>query len=78
MDTLTAKTPSNNMSSVLIEKFGPLMDIDDLAVLLKIKRQSMYQNLYHGRIEIRHAKLGKKYLFQTEDVAEFLETKLSA
>jgi hypothetical protein len=45
--------------------------------LLKIKRQSMYLNIYHGRLDIPHAKLGKKYLFPTTQVASFLEDKIN-
>ena len=51
----------SSMEAMLVEQFGPFMDIDELASLLKIKRQSMYQNIYHGRLDIPHAKLGKKY-----------------
>lgn len=77
MNPAQKKNTTSGLSNILIEKFGPLMDIEDLATLLRIKRQSMYQNLYHGRVDIKHAKLGKKYLFQTEDVAEFLDQKLN-
>ena len=68
----------SSMEAMLVEQFGPFMDIDELASLLKIKRQSMYQNIYHGRLDIPHAKLGKKYLFPTAQVAFFLEGKISA
>lgn len=68
---------TTSMSAILSEEYGPFMDIDELAALLKIKRQSMYQNLYQGRVEIPHAKLGKKYLFPTGEVAKFLDEKIS-
>ena len=67
----------SSMEAMLVEQFGPFMDIDELASLLKIKRQSMYQNIYHGRLDIPHAKLGKKYLFPTSSVAEFLDDQIS-
>ncbi len=47
------------------------MDMDDLAGTLKIKRESLYQRIYYGKLEILHMKNGKKYLFKTEDVAEY-------
>ena len=65
-----------DLQEMLVEEYGPFMDIDELAKLLKVKRQSMYQQLYHGKLEISHAKLGKKYLFPTPAVAEYIDTKL--
>lgn len=67
----------SSMEAMLVEEYGHFMDIDELASLLKIKRQSMYLNIYHGRLDIPHAKLGKKYLFPTTQVASFLEDKIS-
>jgi excisionase family DNA binding protein len=67
----------SSMEAMLVEEYGPFMDIDELASLLKIKRQSMYLNIYHGRLDIPHAKLGKKYLFPTTQVASFLEDKIN-
>ena len=67
----------SSMEAMLVEEYGHFMDIDELASLLKIKRQSMYLNIYHGRLNIPHAKLGKKYLFPTTQVASFLEDKIS-
>ena len=54
---------------------GPLMDMDDLAGTLKIKRESLYQRIYYGKLEIPHMKNGKKYLFRTEDVAEYIQSE---
>ena len=67
----------SSMEAMLVEEYGPFMDIDELASLLKIKRQSMYLNIYHGRLDIPHAKLGKKYLFPTTHVASFFEDKIN-
>jgi len=66
-----------DLKTILESKYGPFMDIQELASLLKIKRQSMYQQIYHGRLEIPHAKLGKKYLFPTQEVAIFLTDQVS-
>ena len=63
---------SAGMTEILLEQYGPFMDIDELSDLLKIKRQSMYQSIYHGKFDVPHAKLGKKYLFPTQEVANFL------
>jgi len=37
----------------------------------------MYQHIYHGRLHIPHAKLGKKYLFPTEGVANYMGEKIT-
>ena len=65
------------LREVLEKKYGPFMDVNELSELLKIKRQSMYQQIYHGRLVIPHAKLGKKYLFPTSEVADYLQKMVS-
>ena len=52
------------LSQMLHSCHGPLMDMDDLAGTLKIKRESLYQRIYYGKLEIPHMKNGKKYLFK--------------
>jgi predicted site-specific integrase-resolvase len=61
------------LSQMLHSCHGPLMDMDDLAGTLKIKRESLYQRIYYGKLVIPHMKNGKKYLFKTEDVAEYIQ-----
>jgi|TARA_B110000208_G_C11397412_1_gene294681 predicted site-specific integrase-resolvase len=51
------------------------MDMDDLAGTLKIKPKSLYQRIYYGKLEIPHMKNGKKYPFNTEDVAEYIQSE---
>lgn len=53
------------------------MDIDELATLLKIKRQTLYQQIYKNGLDIPHLKRGKKYLFPTTAVAEHLKSLLN-
>ncbi len=65
------------MDEILLEKYGALMDLSDIAELLHITRQSMYQQIYNGRMDIPHIKVGKKYLFPTQQVAEYLENRMS-
>ena len=57
---------------VLHDDFGPLMDLDDLASTLKVKKATLYQQIYLGTFKIPRIKNGKKYLFLTSDVANFL------
>tara|TARA_R110001592_G_scaffold212139_1_gene464383 strand:+ start:285 stop:518 length:234 start_codon:yes stop_codon:yes gene_type:complete len=60
------------MHAVLQEKYGPLMSVDEVAELLRVTRQTMYVNLQKPDFEIKFAKLGKKYLFATNDVADYI------
>ena len=50
--------------------------MEDLADLLKIKRESMYQQIYNGKLDIPHVKRGKKYLFPAHEVAVYLDANL--
>ena len=63
------------LETSLIEKYGIFMDLDDLADLLKIKRESIYQQIYHGRLQFPHFRKGKKYLFESAAVAKYIEDK---
>jgi len=65
------------MLEVLVKEYGPFMDLADLAELLKIKKQSLYQQIYRDGLDIPHVKRGKKYLFPTEEVAIYFTSQLS-
>lgn len=64
------------MEELLLEKYGPLMDLPEIALLLKIEPKSMYQQIYRGKLDVPHIKHGKKYLFPTPEVASYLESKI--
>lgn len=64
------------MEDLLIEKYGPLMDLPEVASLLKVAPQSVYQQIYRGKLDVPHIKHGKKYLFPTPEVASYLESKI--
>lgn len=64
------------MENILLEKYGPFMDLEELADLLRIKKQSMYQQIYRGKLDIPHVRRGKKYLFPTQEVAEYFTSRL--
>lgn len=73
---MQSTTPNGlGLTQMLYNCHGPLMDMDDLAGTLKIKRESLYQRIYYGKLEIPHMKNGKKYLFKTEDVAEYIQSE---
>ena len=62
----------------LLERYGVFMDLNDLADLIKVKRQSVYQQIYRGDLKLPHIKEGKKYLFPTSGVAQYLEGVMSS
>lgn len=64
------------MTEILDIKYGPFMDMEELASLFRIKKESMYQQIYHGKLDLPHVRRGKKYLFPTHEVALYLESRL--
>lgn len=50
------------------------MSIDELAAILKVKRGTIYHQLAQNRMEVPFKKVGKIYLFETERVAQYLNT----
>jgi len=64
------------MHDILLTTYGPFMDLAELAKLLKIKAQTLYNRIAKGLLEIPHFKNGRKYLFPTEAVAEYLDNHL--
>ena len=65
------------MESLLIDKYGPFMDLEELAGLLRIKKQSVYQQIYRGQLDMPHVRRGKKYLFPTQEVAKYFTSQLN-
>lgn len=65
------------IADILDNKYGPFMDLEELATLLRIKKESMYQQIYNGRLDLPHVKRGKKYLFPTHEVAIYLDSKIN-
>lgn len=55
----------------LEERYGPFMDLDELALLMKVKRRTLYQQMYRGTFEIPYVKSGKKVLFRTDQVVDW-------
>lgn len=57
----------------LHEKYGVLMDLDELALLMKQRRRTLYQQIYRGKFEIPYVKNGNKFLFRTDQVVDWFE-----
>jgi hypothetical protein len=65
------------LAELIVKEHGAVLDLAELAALLKITKQSMYQQIYQGKLDIDHVKRGKKYLFLATDVADYLQEKKS-
>jgi hypothetical protein len=66
----------SDLNVILLEKYGPFMDLNELSCVLRIKKASMYQKIYNGQLDIEHVKMGKKYLFPTHSVAAYFNDNL--
>jgi hypothetical protein len=64
------------LTSLLLAKYGPFMDLQELADLLRLKKTSVYQQIYLGQLDIPHIKRGKKYLFPTSETAVYLQNQM--
>jgi hypothetical protein len=62
------------LEELLLDRYGVFMNMDDVADLMKIKKTSLYQQIYNGTFQLPHIKEGKKYLFPSHDVALYLES----
>lgn len=65
------------LAELIVKEHGAVLDLTELAALLKITKQSMYQQIYQGKLDIDHVKRGKKYLFLATDVADYLHQNKS-
>ena len=73
----TPKGKEYPIETILLERYGPFMDLEELADLMRIKKQSMYQQIYRGQLDVPHVRRGKKYLFPTQEVAKYFTSQLS-
>lgn len=62
-----------NLEKWMVDRYGPFMDTEEVASLLRIKKTTVYNQIYEGRMQLPHVKRGKKYLFPTVEVAKHLE-----
>lgn len=65
------------LEQLLLDRYGVFMNMDDVAELMKVKKTSLYQQIYNGTLQLPHIKEGKKYLFPSHDVAQYLERNIS-
>lgn len=63
----------SGVRELLREKYQEVMQVQDLADMLRITRQTLYNQISKGDFPIPYGKIGKHYLFNTEHVADWLE-----
>ena len=60
----------------MLEKYGPFMDVTELAGVLKIQKTTLYNQLYADKVGLPYVKRGKKYLFPTTEVVAQMQAGL--
>lgn len=58
----------------LLEKYGPFMDDEELASVLKIRPGTLRNRVSSETIGIKPVKPGQSMLFAVEDVAAYIDT----
>lgn len=62
----------DEMREILLEKYGLFMNLVEVAELFRLERDTLYQQIYRGDLDLPHLKRGKKYLFPTHKIHEYL------
>jgi excisionase family DNA binding protein len=57
----------------LLDKYGPVLTTDELAQVLKISINTLYNKMSSKEIDIPKIKNGKNVWFHAEDVARYVE-----
>ena len=65
------------MEQLLEDRFGIFMTVEDLAEVVKINKQTIYNKLYDESLGIPYWRMGKRYLFPTKGVADYIKSELS-
>lgn len=66
------------MQDALQDRYGPFMTIADVSEALNIEKQTLYNQSCKGDLEIPHVKMGKRILFPTAGVGDYLLAKLAS
>ena len=64
------------MDEWMLAEYGYFLDLDDLAVVLHMKKTSLYQQIHQGKLDFPRIKRGKKYLFPTLEIAAILMSEI--
>jgi len=66
------------MTDALVAQYGFFMTVEELADLLKTNKQTVYNKLYDDSLGIPHWRNGKRYLFPTGGVADYIGSQIVA
>lgn len=62
------------LQAMLFEKYGPRLDLDDLADALSISKSTIYNQMSAGAFPVKTYLDGKRYA-DVRDVAEYLDER---
>ena len=60
------------MLEILRERYDDILTVTEVSELLRVTPQTVYAHLARGDFPIAYGKIGKRYLFNVTDVAQFL------
>lgn len=66
-----------DLQELLQKTYGPFMDVDEIAALLKVKKSTIYSQMRTNTLTFPYFKHGKKYLFATQAVAANISASLA-
>lgn len=72
MNTQTTERPTLVTMMFLAERYGPRLDMDQLAEVLKRKKATLYNQVSAGTLEVKTYLDGGKRFADFQDVAEHL------
>ena len=64
------------MKEEIQERYGPFMTVEDLADLVKVNKQTIYNSLYDESLGIPHWRMGRRYLFPTDGVIAHIQMEM--
>lgn len=65
------------MKEALVTAYGEFMTVADVAEVLNVSNQTLYNKSSAGQLDVPHYKFGKKLLFPTPAVADYIKLKLT-
>jgi excisionase family DNA binding protein len=61
------------MDDYLNDQYGPLMTLEELAIVLKMPDKTLRKKITSKELDISHIQIGKRYLFNTAKVAFYCD-----
>jgi hypothetical protein len=63
------------IKDVLLNRYGPIMTIPDVAEVFHQHKQTIYNKIYKNTFELQVFKVSGKLAVETDKVAEYIETQ---